>query len=78
MITWIINKLIQFANYVMSVLPTSPFQPFIQQMADIPYLGYVNWFIPVGDCLKIGVAWLVSIGLFYLYSIVMRWVKMIG
>lgn len=78
MITWIINKVVEFANYIMSVLPTSPFQPFIKDLASLPYLGYVNWFIPIGDFIKIGLAWLVSIGLFYLYSILLRWIKMTG
>lgn len=78
MLTWIINKIVEFANYIMSMLPTSPFQPYIRDFASLPYLGYVNWFIPIGDFIKIGLAWLVSIGLFYLYSIIMRWVKMIG
>lgn len=76
--TWIIGKLCEFGDYLMNVLPTSPFQPFIQEFSDLPYLGYVNYFIPISAMLKIGAAWLVSIGLFYLYSVIMRWTKLIG
>lgn len=67
-----------FAEALQKVLPTSPFQDFIQYFRELPYLGYLNWFFPVGDCLVVMLAWLGAVGLFYLYSIVMRWLKVIG
>lgn len=67
-----------FANLLCSVLPLSPFTQYIDQFRSLPYLGWLNWFFPVGDCLVVMAAWLTAVGLFYLYSIVMRWVKMIG
>jgi len=63
---------------LMQVLPGSPFTPFIAQFAQLPYLGYLNWFFPVSECLVVMSAWLVAVALFYLYSIAMRWVKLIG
>ena len=63
---------------IIQLLPTSPFQQFIDDFASIPFLGYLNWFFPVRGCLIVLAAWLGAIALFYLYSIVMRWVKMIG
>lgn len=63
---------------LLKVLPLSPFQQFIADFRGLPALGYLNWFFPVGTCLKIMAAWLTAVGLFYLYSIVMRWVKVIG
>ena len=63
---------------IVSVLPLSPFQEFISQFRSLPYLGWLNWFFPVGDCLTVMAVWLGAVGLFYLYSIVMRWLKMIG
>lgn len=67
-----------FAEALTKVLPLSPFQQFIQNFRDLPYLGWLNWFFPVGDCLVVMLAWLGAVGLFYLYSIVMRWLKVIG
>ena len=67
-----------FGNELLSLLPLSPFQQFIDQFRSLPYLGWLNWFFPVGDCLVVMLAWLGAVGLFYLYSIVMRWLKMIG
>lgn len=67
-----------FAEALTKVLPLSPFQQFIDQFRALPYLGWLNWFFPVGDCLVVMLAWLGAVGLFYLYSIVMRWLKVIG
>lgn len=63
---------------ILDLLPLSPFQEFIDQFQALPYLGWLNWFFPVGDCLVVMAVWLGAVGLFYLYSIVMRWLKMIG
>jgi len=68
----------RFADKLVSVLPLSPFSEFISRFSSLPYLGWLNWFFPVGDCLVVMGVWLGAVGLFYLYSIAMRWVKMIG
>jgi hypothetical protein len=77
MLDWMQELLDKFLSALMSVLPTSPFSSFINSLEQLPYLGYLNYFVPVGTFLKIGAAWLSAIALFYLYSIVMRWVRMI-
>ena len=61
-----------------AVLPLSPFKEFLSTFAGIPALGYLNWFFPVRECLGIMSVWLTAVGLFYMYSIVMRWIKVIG
>lgn len=66
-----------FKAALISVLPTSPFQGFISYLSSVPYLGYINWFIPMGTIINITVTWTTAIGLYYLYSIVMRWIKVI-
>lgn len=71
----LINK---FGGELVHLLPTSPFHPWLVQFSSLPYLGFLNWFIPVGTFVRIGIGWLGSIGLFYLYSIIMRWLKVIG
>ena len=67
-----------FGEKLLQLLPLSPFTQFIAQFQNLPFLGYLNWFFPVGDCLKVMAAWLTAVGLFYLYSILMRWLKVIG
>lgn len=63
---------------LINVLPTSPFAPFLDRFADLPALGWLNWFFPVRGCLQVMAAWLTAVALFYLYSVVARWVKLIG
>lgn len=63
---------------IIRVLPTSPFAPFVEEFSSLPFLGYLNWFFPVRACLTVMSAWLAAITLFYIYSVVMRWVKLIG
>lgn len=61
-----------------SVLPLSPLQQFIDQFRDIPYLGWLNWVVPVQGILTVLAAWLVSLAAFYLYSVLLRWLKVLG
>ncbi len=77
MISWRKEILGKFLTAVLALLPLSPFTEFIDSLEALPYLGYVNYFVPVGTFLKIGAAWLASIALFYLYSIILRWIRAI-
>ena len=67
----------KFLDLVLSVLPLSPFTEIIEELASMPYLGYINWFIPIGKFIAIGTVWLTAIGVFYLYQIILRWIKAI-
>lgn len=78
MLAWMQELIAKFGIMLMSVLPTSPFQKFLSDFSGLPYLGILNWFIPVGSFVKIGMVWLSAITVFYLYSVIMRWVKLIG
>lgn len=61
-----------------SILPLSPFADFITTLDSLPYLGWLNWFIPIGDMLRVFAVWLTAVGLFYGYSILLRWLKVLG
>lgn len=75
---WLLNALTDFANTLLSVLPKSPFTSLLNSFSDIPYLGWLNWFLPIKDFIFIGGLWLGVISLFYIYQIIMRWIKVIG
>ena len=77
MLDTILNAVQTLLEWVLKLLPTSPFISFIDEIGNLPYLGWLNWFIPIGSFIAVGEAWLVSVGIFYLYSIVLRWIKAI-
>lgn len=77
MIAFMKEMLDKLLAVILSLLPLSPFAEFIGSLEQVPYLGYINYFVPVGTCLKIGAAWLSAIALFYLYSVIARWIKLI-
>ena len=66
-----------FLSIVLKLLPLSPFEKYINELEDLPYLGYLNWFIPIGDIIVIGTAWLGAITIYYMLSILLRWLKAI-
>lgn len=72
------NLLDKFLQAVLSLFPLSPFREVIQELGSLPYLGYINWFVPVGDFVKIGTVWLTAIAAYYAWSIIARWIKLIS
>ena len=67
----------KFLDWVLKLLPTSPFAAYIDALENIPFLAYLNYFLPISTFVAIGEAWLVAVGLFYLYSISLRWIRAI-
>jgi hypothetical protein len=62
---------------IMQVLPDSPFQ-MLTQNADVrEVMGYVNYIIPLDFILSTLQAWLVAIGVFYVWQALLRWTKAI-
>lgn len=68
----------QIAALLLSFLPDSPFKSFIESMEQAEWLGYLNWFVPVGNFIKIGMAWVAAIAIFYAYQMILRWAKAVG
>ena len=67
-----------FSGTLLDVMPKSPFTSVINNLESLPYMGYVNWFFPVGACLKVFSLWLVAYGIYLLFVIVLRWLKVVG
>ena len=62
---------------VLELLPDSPFRGFIDSLGTIPFLGWLNWFVPISDFLRLLAVWGVAVGLFYVYSVVLRFINAI-
>ena len=65
-------------DFIYKVLPVSPFQPYLAEMSGLPYLGYLNWFFPIGTAIKITATWLTVIGTWFTWQVFLRWLKVIG
>jgi hypothetical protein len=72
----ILDGVAAIGNGLVWLLPTSPFTG-IQNQLDSDILGYINYFIPIDAMLSVGSAWLLAIGMYYVYMVVLRWAKAI-
>lgn len=79
MLDWFKEIFDEFADWLLTVLPSSPFRGFLGnfKVQFDPYLGYLNYFVPIKDFIAIIGAFLAVVAVYYLYSIIMRWVKML-
>ena len=65
------NSLGEFAikvallNIVLALLPMSPFAGMSYLLSNIPYLDYLNWFLPISEMLVIFESWLVVLAVYY-------------
>lgn len=76
-----ITKFLAFIKQIgiamLSFLPDSPFLSFFNTTIANEYLSALNWFVPIDKMIVLGESWLVAIGIFYLYQLVLRWAKAI-
>lgn len=81
MIIKIINMIIlaigTVINGVLSLLPDSPFKSIQLESIDTGLIKALNWIIPVNTIISIFGASLLAVGVYYLYQIVLRWIKAI-
>lgn len=77
MLDWFTEIIGEFGGKIVSYLPQSPIARYLDSIGDLPYLSYLNWFIPVGSILTVCGTWLTCIAIYYLYSIILRWVRAI-
>lgn len=72
-----LGVLSDLAAVILYLLPDSPFTA-LSNSPVAPYLGWINWFVPIQFILNTLVAWLSAIAVYYAYSIILRWIKAIG
>lgn len=74
------NSLIGLAISAINLLPSSPVSGVVSALSGSSaalWLSYVNWFIPVGTILGILSAWLFAVAAYYVYQILLRWIKVV-
>jgi len=73
------DALVSFAVGVIELFPASPFTVLdeLSNSEVYEWLRMVNWFIPIGTFVGIFEGWLVCVAAYYVYQVVLRWVKVI-
>lgn len=73
------DTLVDLAVSVIEIFPASPFGILDELSGSVAYewLQFLNWFIPVGTFVSIFEAWLTGVAIYYIYQIVLRWIKVI-
>lgn len=77
MLQTIIDIFNQLWGTIISFLPGSPFRGIISGLASIPYMTYLNWFFPVHECIIVLEVWLTAVALYYMYSAIMRFIRLL-
>lgn len=73
---WLGSLLTNTINWLVDLLPDSPFQSIEMSVFD-SYLGYINYFVPIDFMISTFLLWLSSISVYYIYSVILRWIKAI-
>lgn len=50
---------------ILSLLPESPFVGFTSLVTSIPFIAWVNWFLPISEMLVLFESLLVAVSVFY-------------
>ncbi len=74
---FILKGLKRLLILALSILPDSPFRDFLDGLAELPFLGYLNWLIPISDFMKLLAVWCAAVAVFYLASVMLRFAKAI-
>ena len=73
----ILNVLSGFLSLIVSVLPGSPFDGIYTLVIDNELLSFLAWIIPFPQILSLLTAWGTAVGVWYLWIVIARWVKMV-
>lgn len=77
LLDWLSDNFSKIIDSIINSLPKSPIV-FLSSNASISrILSYVNWFIPVYLWISILESWLVAIATYYIYQVILRWIKAI-
>ncbi|MDU1848461.1 MAG: hypothetical protein E6778_23395 [Niallia nealsonii] len=76
-INLVITGLGETLDFLFGILPDSPFLNLTTNAPEGVELGYITWFIPFPSMLVHLATFLVAVGLYYVFRIVARWLKLV-
>ncbi|MBP1559722.1 MAG: hypothetical protein J6C96_00540 [Oscillospiraceae bacterium] len=65
------------ADSVIAALPKSPIVYIASNSEAKKIMGYVNFFIPIYTYISLVEAWLTAIVVYYVVSVILRWLKVV-
>lgn len=68
------------ADWIYSILPLDPFIHYIEALNSEGIqqgLKWLNWFVPLGDFIDILRTWVLCVASYYVFTVVLRWLKVI-
>jgi hypothetical protein len=73
------SGLISVAVSVIQLFPPSPFSILdeLSSSGFYTWLCYLNWFVPISTFVAIFEVWLSGVAIYYIYQVVLRWIKVI-
>jgi len=64
-------------QWIVERLPDSPFQTI--STADVsPFFAGLNWIFPIAEMVAVLQLWCTAVAVYYVLSVVMRWIKVIS
>lgn len=73
---WICDLVVNAIEWIVDILPDSPFKA-LSNTPIRPYLGYINYFVPMDFIVNVLTLWLVAVAGYYTWSVLLRWIKAI-
>lgn len=74
---WLGEELGKILSWICRMLPDSPFK-LLSYTPIEPVLKYINYFVPIDFMLSTLAAWGSAIAVYYIYQVVLRWIKAIN
>lgn len=69
---------VALAAVVIALLPPSPFTDIIEVLDELPYIGEINWLIPVNRIMGVTMVWATTCVSYWLVSWILRQLDIIG
>lgn len=64
-------------SLVISLIPGSPFSGMATLVQQIPYLSYLNWFVPIPEIIVIMETWLGVVSVYYTILFALNYVGLL-
>ena len=77
LLNWITDNFQKIVDGIIKALPKSPIVFLSTNPSISKVLSCVNWFIPIYLWISVLETWLIAIATYYIYQVILRWVKAI-